>query len=291
MDRIHSMRVLVAGWFSFEDRMATAGDLLSCEVVCQWLGSRKILFDRAVAPPNGRFSWDKVNEKKYSHLVFVCGPYAQDWIPRSILTRFAHCRKIGLDLTMLDETNPFDVLFTRHERPDLVFASETIRVPLIGLVLVHPQFEYGKRSKADPANDALRTLARSRDSVPIEIDTRLDGRNASGYTTPAQVESAIARMDVILTTRLHGMALALKNGVPAVVVDSVSGGAKITQQARVLGWPVFNVDRLNSAKLKKALEECLQPEARQKARACGEEAARKILSLQKDFFQVFREET
>jgi polysaccharide pyruvyl transferase WcaK-like protein len=157
---------------------------------------------------------------------------------------------------------------------------------MIGLVLVHPQFEYGKRGKAEKANEALRTLARSRDSVLLEIDTRLDGRNASGYTTAAQVETAIARMDAILTTRLHGMVLALKNGVPAVVVDSVSGGAKVTQQARVLGWPVFNVDHLNSAKLKKALEECLQPEARQKAMVCGEEAARKILLLREDFFHA-----
>ncbi len=285
------MKVLVAGWFSFEDRMATAGDLLACDVVCRWLDSQKIPFDRAIAPPNGRFHWDKVNEKKYSHLVFVCGPYARDWIPRPILYRFAHCRKIGLDLSMLDDTNPFDALFTRHERPDLVFASESPRVPLIGLVLVHPQFEYGKRSKADRANEILRALARSRDSVPIEIDTRLDGRNASGYTTPAQVESTIARMDVILTTRLHGMALALKNGVPAVVVDSVSGGAKITQQARVLGWPVFNVDRLNPARLKKEMEECLRPAARQRARACGQEALKKLDTLREDFFRALLEET
>ena len=285
------MKVLVAGWFSFENRMATAGDLLACDVVCRWLAGQKIPFDRAIAPPNGRFLWDKVNEKKYSHLVFVCGPYAQDWIPRPILYRFAHCRKIGLDLSMLDNTNPFDVLFTRHERPDLVFASELPRVPLIGLVLVHPQFEYGKRSKAEQANGILRALAGSRDLVPIEIDTRLDGRNASGYTTPVQVELAIARMDVILTTRLHGMALALKNGVPAVVVDSVSGGAKITQQARVLGWPVFNVDRLNRGRLEKELEECLRPEARLRAQACGREAVKKLAALREDFFRALLEET
>jgi polysaccharide pyruvyl transferase WcaK-like protein len=51
-------------------------------------------------------------------------------------------------------------------------------------------------------------------------------RNTSGFTSAARVESAIAGMDVILTTRLHGMVLALKKGVPAVVVDPVSGAIK-----------------------------------------------------------------
>jgi hypothetical protein len=283
------MRVLVAGWFSFEDRMATAGDLLSGEAVLRWLASRKIPSDLAVAPPNGKFRWDRVREKKYSHLVFACGPYARDWIPRPILARFAHCRKIGIDLSMLDDANPFDVLFTRDDRPDLVFAAEAERVPVIGLVLVHPQFEYGKRSRADAANGMLRTLARSRESVVWEIDTRLDGRNATGFATPAQVETAIARMDVVLTTRLHGLALALKNGVPAVAVDSVSGGAKVTRQAQALGWPVFNVDRLDPRKLSKALDECLRPDARQRARSCGEAAAEKLRLLREEFFRALQE--
>jgi len=77
---------------------------------------------------------------------------------------------------------------------------------------------------------------------------------------------------------------------PAVVVDSVSGGAKITQQARVLGWPVFNVDRLNPARLQKELEECLRPEARLRAQACAREAVEKLSTLREDFFRALLED-
>jgi exopolysaccharide biosynthesis predicted pyruvyltransferase EpsI len=63
----------------------------------------------------------------------------------------------------------------------------------------------------------------------IAIDTRLD-ENRTGLRTAGEVESLIARMDVVLTTRLHGMVLALKNGVPAIAIDSVAGGAKVRRQ-------------------------------------------------------------
>jgi hypothetical protein len=38
----------------------------------------------------------------------------------------------------------------------------------------------------------------------------------------------------------------LKDGVPAVAIDPVSGGAKIRRQAATLGWPVvFDADALD----------------------------------------------
>ena len=49
----------------------------------------------------------------------------------------------------------------------------------------------------------------------------------------------IARSDVVVTTRLHGLVLALKNGVPALAVDPVAGGAKVAAQAAAWGWPVL----------------------------------------------------
>lgn len=63
--------------------------------------------------------------------------------------------------------------------------------------------------------------------------------NAGGLRTSAEIESLIARMDIVVTTRLHDMVLALKNGVPAIAVDPIAGGAKITQQARAINWPIL----------------------------------------------------
>ena len=74
-------------------------------------------------------------------------------------------------------------------------------------------------------------------------------------------------MDVVLTTRLHGLVLALKNGVPAVAVDPIAGGAKVRRQAETLGWPhVFTADDVTAAAVRDALEQCLTPDARAEAR-------------------------
>jgi hypothetical protein len=48
---------------------------------------------------------------------------------------------------------------------------------------------------------------------------------------------------------------------------------------------VIPVDRLNSRKLEKALDENLRPEARQLVIDCREAAMKKILPLQEDFLR------
>ena len=70
----------------------------------------------------------------------------------------------------------------------------------------------------------------------VKIDTRLD-TNQTGLRTPAEVESVIRKMDVVMTTRLHGLVLAIKNGVPVIAIDPVAGGAKIKRQAESIDWP------------------------------------------------------
>ena len=37
------MKTLVAGWFSFEQMGASAGDLLARDLVCEWLEARRPL--------------------------------------------------------------------------------------------------------------------------------------------------------------------------------------------------------------------------------------------------------
>jgi Polysaccharide pyruvyl transferase len=49
----------------------------------------------------------------------------------------------------------------------------------------------------------------------------------------------IARADVVVTTRLHGLVLALTQGMPVLAVDPVAGGAKVATQAAAWGWPVL----------------------------------------------------
>jgi hypothetical protein len=70
------MKILVAGWFSFEKCNATAGDLMARDLVCEWIENAGHAYDIALAPPFvGGVDWRSVEPKTYSHVVFVCGPF------------------------------------------------------------------------------------------------------------------------------------------------------------------------------------------------------------------------
>src|SRR5262245_10275754 len=120
------MKTLVAGWFSFEDGHATAGDLLARDLACEWLARAGRSYDVAAAPPfAGGVDWRRADPERYSDVVFVCGPFGQGGLEREFLARFAGRRLVGLNLSMLvplDRWNPFDRLWERDSsaaaRPD-----------------------------------------------------------------------------------------------------------------------------------------------------------------------------
>jgi polysaccharide pyruvyl transferase WcaK-like protein len=43
----------------------------------------------------------------------------------------------------------------------------------------------------------------------------------------------------VVTTRLHGLVLALRHGVPALAVDPVAGADKVSAQAHAWQWPAL----------------------------------------------------
>jgi hypothetical protein len=288
------MRALVAGWFSWPGYGATAGDLMAAEVAGRWLTEAGLPYDTALAPPfEGGVDWHAVEPARYTHLVFVCGPCGNGKPLTELLAAFAHCRRIGLDLSMLhriEDWNPFHLLLERDsdrtDRPDLSLLSQQPKVPVVGLCLVHPQKEYGKRGRHAEVEQAVRELLTAREAAIVEIDTRLD-QNRTGLRTPAEVESLIARMDLLVTTRLHGTVLALKNGVPAIAIDPIAGGAKVLRQAKVLGWPVvFTADNLEVAALEKAFDYCLTSAAREEARGCAARAAANLEQTMLEFLHA-----
>ncbi|MHC4709030.1 MAG: polysaccharide pyruvyl transferase family protein [Planctomycetota bacterium] len=285
------MKTLVAGWFSFEKMGATAGDLLARDVVCAWLDDAGHSYDVALAPPfRGGVDWRSVNADDYAQVVFVCGPFGNGWPLTEFLPHFGRCRLIGVDVSMLqrlEEWNPFDLLLERDSsdraNPDITFTSRCPKVPVVGVVLVAPQTEYGDRALHEAANAAIQRLLDAREAARVSIDTRLD-ENTSGLRTPAEVESMIARMDAVVTTRLHGTVLALKNGVPALPIDPIAGGAKIRRQVETIGWPVsFTADRLHDKELQTAFDYCLTDEARREARQCAARAASVVEELRSRF--------
>jgi len=281
------MRILIAGWFSFEEGHATAGDLLARDVVCDWLTGAGYRFDIATAPPfTGGVNVRTVEPKQYSHLIVVCGPFEQGELERLLLRRFWHCRLIGLNLSMrtpLNEWNPFDYLIERDSsvdgHSDFVFASVQPSVPVVGICLVEDYPQGDTRV----ANAAIERLIQAESAAVIRIDTRLD-LNGVGLRNPREIEALIAKVDVLITTRLHGMVFALKNGVPPLAIDPDPGLLKIRRQAKTIGWPVvFDTSNLVDHDLEEGLRYCLTPRAREEARGCGRRAAAMAASLERDF--------
>jgi Polysaccharide pyruvyl transferase len=289
------VKTLVAGWFSFEGMGATAGDLLARDLACEWLREAGRSVDVAHAPPfSGGVDWRSVDPAGYHEVVFVCGPFGNGPPLDGFLKRFRAARLIGLDVSLLEPLeawDPFDLLWERDSsrisRPDISFAAPSSEVPFIGIVLVHPQREY-EGGMHEEVGAAIGRLRETREIAVVEIDTRLD-ENSTGLGTPGEVEVLIARADVIVTTRLHGLVMALRNSVPAVVIDPIAGGAKVRRQADAVGWPIaFNADEINDALLARALDQCLSEEMRTEAARCRDRARERVDAVRKELVATLR---
>lgn len=290
-------KVLVTGWFSFQDGEATAGDLLACDTACGWLEEAERDYDVALSSVfEGGVDWQAVNPEDYTDVLFVCGPAKGRQI-EELTQRFTNCRLTGLDVSVVgtgENHLPFDELLERdgpeRVRPDISFAARTERLPVAGLVLGHPQPEYGERGWHEATHNIIREAVYSRRLCVIPFDTRVDPTSKE-FRSPAEVETLFSRVDLVVTTRMHGLVHALKNGVPALAVDPISGGAKVQRQAEAVGWPaVLTADTLTAARLHAALDFCLTSEARETAGACARRADEALRPLRERFIRIMRED-
>lgn len=285
-------RALILGHFS------TVGDVESLEVVKGWCNNAQLPYD--VAPysqslqkrMSGAIAPGSADPSKYSHLLVVCGPCYRELLRKNgfEIERYEHCHKVGINLTMvapLAEWNPFDLLLERdsdrNTRPDLTFAREIERGPVAGRCVVARQREYGDRQRHSLALSLIDDLIARHQLPSIEIAT--DWPRAGTLSIPnsaAALSGLISHVDVLLTNRLHGLVFALRNGVPALAIDAVAGGDKVTAQARVLGWPVcLLADQATPSTLDAALKWCLTAEARAAARAASEAASKVAGEIEK----------
>lgn len=290
------MKTLVGGWFSFESMGASAGDLMARDLVCRWLDNLGEPFDIALAAPfEGGVSWESVDPQDYSHVLFVCGPLGNGPPVDAFLERFSDHTMVGVNLTMLhdlEDWNPFDVLIERDSsataNPDICFAFDGGSVPVVALTLIDSQPEYGSRNRLADANQLIMDTLGDLDVALVPINTRLDDGQRN-LRSAAAVESLIARADVVVSTRLHGMVLGLKNGVPVLALDSVSGGGKIVRQADAIGWPVcLMIDEIGAGDVQQAFEWCLSEEARAQARAVASAARATVEGFEASFRTAYQ---
>jgi len=154
-------------------------------------------------------------------------------------------------------------------------------LPVTAVLLAQPQDEYGDGLHGAAA-EAIARLPDLRPTALFHTDTDLI--DADRIRGAAEVTSLIARADAVVTTRLHGMVLSLRQGVPAVAIDAIPGGAKVTRQAAALGWPAaLRADELSDEALGEAWDFCLTDEARERARECTERARRELGELERSF--------
>lgn len=276
-------KALVTGHFS------TVGDLEVLGHVLDRLRAEGVAF--AVSPYRQELvsmdpAWvdaATLDPATFTHLIVVCGPYAAEYRVKYpvVLERFRHCVHVGVNLTMvapLDVFNPFDALIERDSdrivRPDLSFLRSVPRVPVVGLCLVRSQREYGERALHDQAAARLRDLLVRAGVAVVPMDTTVPRQeNRVGIGSESEFESICARLDAVVTNRLHGTVLALKNGIPVLAVDAIAGGDKVTRQAEMLDWPeIVALDSVTDEALDEALRRCLAPEARGRAMACAARA-------------------
>jgi len=270
------VRVLVTGWSGVLHGEATAGDVLSMVAVTDALTEAGIACETgwsAVMCPRGGLRLDDADPGAFTHLVWACGPLSGAPVLETA-ARFAGCRRIAVGVSVLDPADPavaaFDTVLPRDTEGadglvDLAARPAAGSVPVVAVFLTAGQHEYGARRRHDRVSAAIGDWLGSRDLARLHLDTRLDPRDWRLAATAGQVESVVRRVDAVVTTRLHGLVLALKNGVPAVAVDPVSGGAKVSAQAAAWDWPVLAADAVTPAALDAALDAALSGAGRDAA--------------------------
>lgn len=260
-------RVLVAGWFSFTEVIATVGDERAAQVVGGWLSSAGIDHDLAYADYLHRgVDLAQVDPARYSHLVWVCGPVMANGLLDGLLDRFAHaCRyAVGVSVVEPAAAARFDAVWSRDgqdaaPRPDLAIHPVQEGPAVVATVFAPVQPEYGERGRHLEVQRTVEEWVADRGLGSFDVATDL--------LTPAglprrvdQVQATLGRADVVVSSRLHGLVLGLGRGRPVIALDPVLGGAKVTAQAHALGWPVLlGADEVDAAALDAALDRCLWP--------------------------------
>ena len=113
-----------------------------------------------------------------------------------------------------------------------------------------------------------------KECAPVTLETRLDPRDWRLCSSAEAFETLVSRLDIVVTTRLHGLALALRAKIPVLAVDPVEGGGNVTAQASAWRWPAAlpAAQAADRAHLDALWDWCLSPAGRQAAAAAGRAA-------------------
>ncbi|WP_432511409.1 polysaccharide pyruvyl transferase family protein [Kineococcus sp. SYSU DK001] len=287
------MRVLIAGWSSVLHGEATAGDVLAVEAVTAHLtaGGHDVvrtwspamsLAHRTRGPGWADARYDDVDPAGFDAALWVCGPLTGEPV-REFHERFAPLRRIAVGVSVLDAADPavtgFHVVVPRDAQgaapqPDLAARPAVGAVDVVGVFLTHGQGEYGTRRRHEAVSAAVGDWLGGLDVARLDLETRLDPRDWRMPARAGHVLAVVSRLDVVVTSRLHGLVLALRCGVPALAVDPVDGGGKVSAQAAAWGWPaLLAAEDVDGDRLDERFAWCRSADGRAAAAAAARAAA------------------
>ena len=290
-------RALIAGWFSFPDGEATAGDLGAARVVAAWLRSAGVAHDVAYSPAFGdALTLERADPSHYSDLIFVCGPASGRQL-EVLLQRFSHCRRLAVGVSCPDRSclELFDSVLARDGlpgepvRPDLALLdSDTVderrdRWPTVAFVAANEQPEYGSAARHREVHEVIEEFLADQPVAVLDVDTRIDPRSRR-QRSANQVTGVLAKADLVVSTRLHGLVLGLSQHRPVVAVDPILGGAKVAAQCAALKWPaVVLPEELDYERLADMLAFCQGPTSDKAVADSLRVARRRLQELGADF--------
>ena len=146
-------------------------------------------------------------------------------------------------------------------------ASARPVVPVTGVILTCGQGEYGDRRRHEAVTSRITGWLSLKAWAPVPLETRLDIRDWRLCATAEAFMSLLARLNIVVTTRLHGLALAL-------LAASVAGPRRRPGRGRRrqgdgagpgLGWPAWCLPsrpQIIGASMSCGIGACPRPAAR-----------------------------
>lgn len=266
-------RAIICGYFSIEKEVNTVGDLMVLSTLTNWLKEINVEYDIISDFLGSEYTvipLDKVIVDNYDVLIFVCGPIF-DYPPLiDFIQKFRSIKRIALNVSVIENSpiivSMFDTIIPRDSsistNYDMALEYKiNSSVPVIGLILVGPQHEY-LNQRHSKVEEIIGQVLNEINAAVIRIDTKVP-YNEYELKNEQQIASTIAKMDMVITTRLHGSLLALKEHVPFIAIDPIPKSAKVSRQVNKIGWPyLINVDDLTSDKLIGLVNQALSVEAK-----------------------------
>lgn len=292
-------RILVA-WYGTFSGHGTIGDLRSLEAVAANLVGvgHEVLHATAAElnlPGAQRVDWRTIDPSSLDAVLFVCGPILRfhPWT-QDLFAHFAstHLAGVGVSLLPADDANhshPFDCVFARQGGPAR-YGDVAIVAPnaarrrnkparaerVIGVALRGLQGEYGEERCLWQETEAIvqRILTAAAESGPVRVVTIENHLTRAAIPADA-IEAQYGDCDLILTSRFHGAIAAIRQGVPFIAIDQISGGAKVYDLLADLGWPyVHKISEADPAYLTDCALSLLQdPESGRLMTACRKAVA------------------